>query len=97
MQDVTGRRMAPRASAAEEPAHPSCEPAAGRSAAVLSRRGTLTAVMALAAVVFKPREATAAEEASSAADAGAAAAAGSSTETVYFGYVQGSVCTSRDA
>lgn len=77
--------MAPHASAAEEPAHPSCEPAATRSAAVLSRRGTLTAVMALAAVGFKPREATAAEEASSAAEAGAATAAGSSPETVYFG------------
>ncbi len=51
----------------------------------MSRRGTLAAMMALAAVAFKPRDAVAAEEATSAADASGIAAASGAPQTVYFG------------
>ena len=67
---------------APDAAHPSSDPAAARTAG-LSRRGTLTAVVALAAAVaFKPRDAVAAEEAGEAAVASAASGA---PQTVYFG------------
>ena len=57
----------------------------------VSRRGTLTAVMALAAAVaFKPRDVQAAEEAA-VLDEAAGAAAASPPQTVYFGYADGAV------
>jgi peptide methionine sulfoxide reductase MsrA len=70
---------------APDAAHPSSDPAAARTAG-LSRRGTLTAVVALAAAVaFKPRAAAAAEEAGGAGEAAAASAASGVPQTVYFG------------
>lgn len=51
----------------------------------VSRRGTLAAMMALAAVAFKPRDAVAAEEAASAANALGIATARDAPQTVYFG------------
>lgn len=70
---------------APDAAHPSSDPAAARTAG-LSRRGTLTAVVALAAAVaFKPRAAAAAEEAGGAGEAAAASAASGAPQTVYFG------------
>jgi hypothetical protein len=66
-------------------AHPSGDHAAARTGG-LSRRGTLTAVVALAtAVAFKPRDAAAAEDAIGAGDAAAASTASGAPQTVYFG------------
>lgn len=77
-----------RASTLEDAAARSCGDSEPSTVWVphMSRRGTLAAVMALAAVACQPRDAAAAEEAVSIDAAGAAAADGA-TQTVYFGRV----------